>query len=141
VCYSVLLVTTHIKTLNILSFYEQIAFIISALARVFDEIRGYAVFFLFLVLMYGLAYNALDIVWYNSSSLTPMGDYVGMGGMVFATFVSTFRQSIGDFYVTTFRFPENPQTTAVWFVWLTQMIIQFFLMMNFAIQIAEGGYG
>jgi len=141
VCYSLLIINTHIKTLNVLSFYPSVAFIIKAMQRVIEEIQGYAVFFFFLVLMYALAYNALDLLWLNSDAMWPEGDYVGMGGMVFATFITTYRISVGDFLLGTFRFLGNPLTTAVWFVFLTQMIIQFFLMMNFAIQIAEAGYG
>ena len=64
-----------------------------------------------------------------------------MGGMPFAIFMSTYRMSMGDFILNTFRFPGNPITTIAWLVFISQMIIQFFLMMNFAIQIAEGGYG
>jgi hypothetical protein len=141
VCYSLLIINTHVKTLNVLSFYPSVAFIIKAMQRVIEDIGGYAVFFFFLVTMYALAFNALDLLWLNSDAMWPEGDYVGMGGMAFATFVTTFRNSVGDFVLNTFRFPSRPVVTASWIVFLTQMIIQFFLMMNFAIQIAEGGYG
>lgn len=119
VCYSLLIINTHIKTLNVLSFYPSVAFIIKAMQRVIEEIQGYAVFFFFLVLMYALAYNALDLLWLNSDAMWPEGDYVGMGGMVFATFITTYRISVGDFLLGTFRFLGNPLTTAAWFVFLT----------------------
>lgn len=141
VCYSMLIINTHIKTLNVLSFYSSVAFIIKAMQRVIIDIQGYAIFFFFLVTMYALCNNALDLLWLNSDAMWPTGDYVGMGGMPFSVFVTTYRISVGDFILNTFRFPGNPITTTAWFVFLSQMIIQFFLMMNFAIQIAEGGYG
>ena len=56
-------------------------------------------------------------------------------------FVGTFRNSLGDNIIYNFQFPETPQLYVMWFLWLSQLILQFFLMMNFAIQIAEGGYG
>ena len=67
--YSILIVNTHIKTLNVLSFYSSVAFLIKAMQRVIEDIQGYAVFFFFLVLMYALANNALDLLWLNSDAL------------------------------------------------------------------------
>lgn len=71
VTYSILVINSHLKTLNVLSFYSSVAFIIKAMAAVFNGIVGYAVFFLFLVLMYALGFNALDMIWYNSDAMTP----------------------------------------------------------------------
>lgn len=67
--YSILIVNTHFKTLNVLSFYSSVAFLIKAMQRVIEDIQGYAVFFFFLVLMYALANNALDLLWLNSDAL------------------------------------------------------------------------
>ncbi len=123
VTYSILVINSHVKTLNVLSFYSSVAFIIKAMAAVFDGIVGYAVFFLFLVLMYALGFNALDMLWYNSDAMTPWGDYNGVGGMVFAMFAATYRNSLGDFIINTFQFPETPQLIAAWFLWLSQMVL------------------
>lgn len=61
--------------------------------------------------------------------------------MAFATYFATIRNSLGDFQLSTFTFPEIKITVSAWILFLSQLILQFFLMMNFAIQIAEGGYG
>ena len=139
--YSILVINTHLKTLNVLSFYSSVAFIIKAMAAVFKEIPGYAVMFFFFVLMFSLGFNALDIVWYSSSSPNKESDEVGLGGMAAATYFATIRNSIGDFQINTFKYPEQKTTIAVWVLFLIMLVLQFFLMMNFAIQIAEGGYG
>ena len=139
-CYSILIINTHVKTLNVLSFYQDVAFIIKAMQRVIEDIQGYAFFFFFLVMMYAFAFNALDLVWYNSDAMYPEGDYVGMDGMVFTFFATTYRNSLGDNILNTFRTLPDPIKKAAWFVFLTQLILMFFLLLNFAIQIAEGGY-
>lgn len=117
--YSILIINIHIKLLNVLSFYVSVAFVIKAMQRVIEDIQGYGVFFFFLVLMYALAYNALDLLWLNSDALTPEGDFRGMGGMPFAFFIATYRMSLGDFILNTFRFPGNPITVVAWIVFLT----------------------
>lgn len=71
VTYSILVINTHVKTLNVLSFYSSVAFIIKAMAAVFTEIPGYASMFFFLLIMYALSYNALDLLWLNSDAMFP----------------------------------------------------------------------
>ena len=73
VTYSILLINSHLKTLNVLSFYSSVAFIIKAMESVFYGIRGYGVFYLFLVSMYALCYNSLDLVW-TTPSMNKEGD-------------------------------------------------------------------
>lgn len=73
VTYSILLINSHIKTLNVLSFFSSVAFIIKAMESVFYGIRGYGVFYLFLVTMYALCYNALDLIW-TTPSMSKEGD-------------------------------------------------------------------
>jgi hypothetical protein len=106
VTYSILVINTHVKTLNVLSFYSSVAFIIKAMAAVFTEIPGYACMFLFLLIMYALSFNALDLLWLNSDAMYPEGDYVGVAGITFAMFIASFRNSLGDFILNTFRFPD-----------------------------------
>lgn len=71
VLYAILVINTHVKTLNVLSFYSSVAFIIKAMAAVFAEIPGYACLFSFLLIMYALSYNALDLLWFNSDAVYP----------------------------------------------------------------------
>ncbi len=61
--------------------------------------------------------------------------------MAFAMFLHSYRSSLGDWKLNTFNLPDYTICKVAWFLWLSQMVLQFFLLMNFAIQIAEGGYG
>jgi hypothetical protein len=56
-----------------------------------------------------------------------------MGGMAFAMFSHSYRTSLGDWKLNTFNEPESQICKVAWFLWLSQMVLQFFILMNFAI--------
>ena len=118
VSYSILIINTHVKTLNVLSFYSSVAFIIKAMEKVSRGLLFYALFYLFLVIMYALSYNALDLIWIIPSE-SKEGDAEGMGGMPFAMFSYSFRISLGDWKLNTFTLLEYGMSRCTWFLWLS----------------------
>lgn len=117
VSYSILIINTHVKTLNVLSFYSSVAFIIKAMAKVSRGLLFYALFFFFLVIMYALSYNALDLIWIIPSE-SKEGDAEGMS-MPFAMFSYSFRISLGDWKLNTFTLLEYGMSRCTWFLWLS----------------------
>jgi len=117
VCYSILIINTHIKTLNVLSFYESVAFILRAMESVFLEIRAFAVFYLFVTMVFALAFNALEVIYYNPDVQRETGDYSDMGGLPFAAITASYRSALGDFSLSNFKF-LGFQKAFAWIVWL-----------------------
>lgn len=62
-CYSVALICIHIKIMNVLSFYQSIAFLIKLFENLVGAVVPFLGFFSFIVLMFTLAFWALDMVY------------------------------------------------------------------------------
>ena len=108
VTYSVLLVSVHIKVINVLSFYESIAFMIKIIEKLVGEIASVMIFLISILVVFSLANDSLDIIYYNADMPNETGDYTGFFGIYGASFMSTLRNSLGDFDVGTYKFLPWP---------------------------------
>jgi hypothetical protein len=100
---------------------------------------AFGAFYIFFVQLFAFSYYALDVIQYNADAADQAGDYLNMGGMFFAQFTASYRQSLGDFNFLQFKY-LGVQKSFMFIIWIAQTTLMFFLLTNFAIQIAEGGY-
>ena len=61
VSYSVLLVSAHIKILNVLSFYDSVAFLVKIMENLVTAIIPLISFLFFIIAMFTFSISALDV--------------------------------------------------------------------------------
>ena len=108
VSYSVLLVSVHIKILNVLSFYESIAFMLQIMENLVGAIAPVMIFLIGIITIFSLCLNSLDVIYFNLDAPLETGDYRGFFGIYGASIMSTFRNSLGDFDISTYKFLPGP---------------------------------
>jgi hypothetical protein len=108
VTYSLMILSVHFKILNVLSFYGSVAFLVKIMEKLVVVLQTFFAFFLFLISMYATAFLALDLIFNNGDIPDPRGDYIGFGNIWGATFIYTFRLSVGDVDISTFKNLPTP---------------------------------
>jgi len=107
VTYSVLVIVANIKIMNILQFYEGIAFMVEIMENMAGELAPVMVFLFGIISVFALAAAALDVVYWNADMQTETGDYLGIG-YYGASVMSMLRNSLGDFDISTYKFLPLP---------------------------------
>lgn len=108
VTYSVMIISVHIKLLNVLSFYPSVAFLVKIMEKLVPELKTFMAFFFFLICMYAFSFLALDLIYNNGDIADPRGDYIGLGEIYGATFMYCIRMAVGDFDISTFKNLPGP---------------------------------
>ena len=108
VCYSFLIIVAHIKIMNVLSFYGSVAFLVKIMESMVGALLPFLGFIFFFLVMFAMTNVALDVTYLNSDIKERTGDYTGLFGMAGAHLMMTFRQSLGDFNLDTFKFLPAP---------------------------------
>lgn len=96
VVYSILVVNTFLKMLNVAQFSEQVAFIVKMLETIFEVFSPFLMFNFSIMIMFSFCANALDVIYYNTDSPYQGGDYEGFFGMAGPILLWTVRNGVGD---------------------------------------------
>lgn len=70
VTYSVLIINSHLKVLNVAQFSESVAFIVKMLETVFTVFMPFLLLNFSIMVCFSFCNNALDLVFFNSDSGT-----------------------------------------------------------------------
>lgn len=127
----------NIKILNVLAFYESIAFMLKIMENLVGAIAPVMIFLIGIIFIFSLCLNSLDIIYFNLDSPVETGDYKGFLGIYGASMMSTLRNSLGDFDVGTYKFLPRPQKSIIWLLWLAVIMLNNLVVMNLNIQVIE----
>lgn len=138
VTYSLMIISIHIKILNVLSFYSAVAFLVKIMEKLVTELQTFLMFFFFLISMFSMSFLAVDLMFNNGDSPIPEGDYVGLGGIGSATFLYVFRMSVGDMDIATFKNLPLPQKAIAFLVFIGAIVVLVLIFININVQVIEG---
>lgn len=141
VTYSIMIISVHIKILNVLSFYPSVAFLVKIMEKLAPALTTFMIFFFFLISMYTVAFLALDLIFNNGDIPDPRGDYIGLGGIYGATFIYVIRMSVGDFDISTFKNLPSPQKYIAFPIWISVIVVLVLIFVNINVQVIEGVLG
>jgi hypothetical protein len=141
VTYSLMVISIHIKVLNVLSFYASVAFLVKIMEKLVDALSTFLAFFVFMIAMFMMSFRALDVVFNNGDIMQPPGDYTGLGGIGTASFFYTFRMSLGDFDISTFKNLPGPQKHLAFPVFVSCLVVMMLVYVNINVQVIEGVLG
>lgn len=130
VTYSLMIVSVHIKILNVLSFYAAVAFLVKIMEKLVTELQTFMMFFFFLISMFAMSFLAVDLIFQNGDVPSAVGDYTGLGGIGSATFLYVFRMSVGDFDITNFKNLPVPQKLIAFTVFITAIVVLILIFIN-----------
>jgi hypothetical protein len=68
--YAILTINSFLKVLNVSQFSENVAFLIKMLGYIFNKFKPFIFFWFGIMVMFSLCINAIDLVFYNSDSIT-----------------------------------------------------------------------
>ena len=141
VTYSVMIISVHIKILNVLSFYPSVAFLVKIMEKLVEVLRTFIAFFFFLICMYSFAYLALDLIFNNGDIADPRGDYIGLGDIYGATIMYSIRMAVGDFDISTYKNLPTPQKVIAFVLFISSIVLLVLIYVNINVQVIEGVLG
>lgn len=136
ITYSVLLVSVNIKIMAVLQFYESIAFMVEIMENISGAMAPVIAFFVWFIIMFAMAANSLDVVFYTSGTKNTTGDYTGIT-IWGAHIITMFHNSLADFKVWTYKFLPWPQKYVIWPLWIFVVALNLLVVVNLNIQVIE----
>jgi uncharacterized membrane protein len=137
ISYSVLVISVHIKVMAVLQFYDSVAFLVEIMENVAGALTPVIVFFMYTIVIFCLAANALDLIFYKTDNANIEGDYEGMS-IFGAAFLAFFRFSLGDFDLSTVKYMPAPQKYVMWPLWIGVIVLNLLVVVNMNVQVIEG---
>jgi len=79
VTYSLLIFCVHIKILNVLSFYDSVAFLVKIMSELVVVLQTFIAFFLYWICLFMCCFMSIDVIFNNGDIAHPQGDMIGLG--------------------------------------------------------------
>lgn len=139
--YAVLIFTGFFKILNVASVFSSVGYLVAMLSGVFYRAMPFMLFFIYLNITFTFIFYVMNIKFDETMAKDPMGEYQGIADFDLLPYILfTFRQSLGDFKTDTFLFLPPVERYAMWFLWLTCILINAMVFLNFLIATIEAVY-